>query len=97
MNRLLVCLLMVAGPVWAEDQPRKLEAATIIGDRELPKILYIVPWRPPEMSTIMGRPISLLDETLAPLDREEFKRRVEYYETLHTHKEETPHIEEGKQ
>jgi hypothetical protein len=32
----------------------------------------------------MGKPVnSLLDEVLAPLDREEFIRQVEYYDDLY--------------
>jgi hypothetical protein len=56
----------------------------ITGNQELPKVLYIVPWQKAEPGDLTGRPVNtLLDEVLAPLDREEFIRQVDYYEDLH--------------
>lgn len=61
-----------------------LERTEITGNRELPKVLYIVPWRKPDPGALMGRPVNtLLDEVLAPLDREEFIRQVDYYSDLY--------------
>ena len=56
----------------------------ITGNQELPKVLYIVPWQKAEPGDLTGRPVnSLLDEVLAPLDREEFIRQVDYYDDLY--------------
>ncbi len=61
----------------------------ITGNQELPKVLYIVPWKKSDPGDLMGRPANtLLDEVLAPLDREEFTRRVEYYYDLYGEEEE---------
>lgn len=61
-----------------------LTRTEITGNQELPKVLYIVPWRKADPGDLMGRPVnSLLDEVLAPLDREEFTRQVEYYDDLY--------------
>jgi len=55
----------------------------ITGNQELPKVLYIVPWQKSDPGDLMGRPVNtLLDEVLAPIDREEFVRQVEYYNDL---------------
>jgi hypothetical protein len=55
----------------------------ITGNSELPTVLYIVPWRKSNPGELMGRPVNtLLDEVLAPLDREEFIRQVDYYDDL---------------
>lgn len=55
----------------------------ITGNQELPKVLYIVPWQKSDPGNLLGRPVnSLLDEVLAPLDREEFIRQVDYYSDL---------------
>ncbi len=68
--------------VWAEDRV-ELEGTSIIGSRELPKILYIVPWKNPNPDSLIGRPVaSLLDEVLGALDRDVFRRQVEYYEFI---------------
>jgi hypothetical protein len=56
----------------------------ITGNQELPKVLYIVPWKKAQPGELTGRPVNtLLDEVLAPLDREEFTRQVDYYGELY--------------
>jgi hypothetical protein len=61
----------------------ELEATDVTGNSELPKVLYIVPWKPSELGDMAGRPVnSLLDEVLQPLDRDVFKRENRYYEAL---------------
>jgi len=62
----------------------ELGRTEITGNQELPKVLYIVPWKKSDPGDLMGRPVNtLLDEVLAPVDREEFLRQVEYYDDLH--------------
>jgi hypothetical protein len=57
-----------------------LGVATVTGDREQPKVMYIVPWKKSDIGDLSGKPMnSLLDEALAPVDRDEFKREVVYY------------------
>lgn len=57
--------------------------ATVTGDREQPKVMYIVPWKRSDIGDLSGKPMnSLLDEALAPVDRDEFKREVIYYEAV---------------
>ncbi len=56
----------------------------ITGNLELPKVLYIVPWQKSDPGDLLDRPLnSLLDEVLAPIDREEFIRQVDYYDDLY--------------
>jgi hypothetical protein len=61
----------------------ELDASQITGNRELPKVLYIVPWRGAELGDLVGRPVnSLLDEVLEPVDRDVFRRQNRYFEAL---------------
>jgi len=61
----------------------------ITGNQELPKVLYIVPWKKSDPGDLMGRPVNtLLDEVLAPIDRSEFIRQIDYYADLYGEKEE---------
>ena len=61
----------------------ELEATEITGNRELPKVLYIVPWKRSDLGELVGRPVnSLLDEVLEPLDRDVFQRENRYYNGL---------------
>jgi hypothetical protein len=70
----------------ADDQLDRidLEATSVTGNQELPKVLYIVPWKESGIGELTGKPVnSLLDEALAPLDREVFQRQVSYFEQLY--------------
>jgi hypothetical protein len=60
-----------------------LDASAITGNRELPKVMSIVPWKAAEPPGGPDRPLgSLIDELLAPLDRDEFRREINYYRDL---------------
>ena len=75
-----------AQPAPKEPQPAvpspdqaDLDRSQIIGNRELPKVTYIVPWKKPGAGDLTGRPlVSVLDEALSPLDREVFRRQTRY-------------------
>ncbi len=61
-----------------------LGTTSITGNQELPKVLYIVPWKKSDLGDLVGRPVNtLLDEVLEPVDPEVFQRQLEYYRTLH--------------
>src|SRR5712672_1687696 len=61
----------------------ELDATQITGNRELPNVMYIVPWKKPDLGEFAGRPPkSLLDEMLAPVDREVFRRQNRYFAAL---------------
>ncbi len=61
----------------------------ITGNQDVPKVLYIVPWKKSDPGELMGKPVnSLLDEVLAPIDRSEFIRQVDYYDDLYGEEEE---------
>jgi hypothetical protein len=63
----------------ASPDRAELDRTQIIGNRELPKVLYIVPWKKPIPGDLSGRPpVSVLDEALAPVDRDVFRRQVDY-------------------
>ena len=76
-----------AGPV-AIDR-LDLGTTSITGNQELPKVLYIVPWKQSDLGEIVGRPVNtLLDEVLAPVDPEVFERHLSYYESLYGERQE---------
>jgi len=75
---LLALLAAAALPAFAQDRA-DIDRTQIIGNRELPKVLYIVPWKKPLPGELTGRPpASVLDEALAPLDRDVFRRQLSY-------------------
>jgi hypothetical protein len=61
----------------------QLDATAITGNRELPKVMSIVPWKAAEPPAGPDRPMgSLIDEVLAPVDRDEFRREITYFRGL---------------
>ena len=81
MTRRLAALLTISclvAPAFGQDRA-EIDPTKIIGNRELPKVLYIVPWKKPLPGELAGRPpVSVVDEALAPVDRDVFKRQVRY-------------------
>ena len=77
----LLISLLLSLPAIAADQV-ELEGTSIIGNRELPKVLYIAPWKKPYMSEL-GRPVnSLINDTLAPIERDVMTRTIRYHDQL---------------
>jgi hypothetical protein len=65
-----------------------LGTTSITGNAELPKVLYIVPWKKSDLGDLVGRPVNtLLDEVLAPVDRAVFERHLSYYDSLYGERE----------
>jgi len=70
--------VVMGTPALAQDRA-DIDRTQIIGNRELPKVLYIVPWKKPLQGDLSGRPPGgVLDEALAPVDRDVFRRQVRY-------------------
>jgi hypothetical protein len=77
----------------AKSGPERLDLDTtsIRGNQELPKVLYILPWKEPGPAESAGRPLnSLVDEALAPVDREVFRRQMRYFDQLYSSAESKP-------
>ena len=74
----LLTIGCLVAPAFGQDRA-EIDPTKIIGNRELPKVLYIVPWKRPLPGDLAGRPpVSVVDEALAPIDRDVFRRQVRY-------------------
>ena len=74
----LLTIGCLVAPAFGQDRA-EIDPTKIIGNRELPKVLYIVPWKKPLPGDLAGRPpASVVDEALAPVDRDVFRRQVRY-------------------
>ena len=72
-----------SGPGMRPEDRIELDTTQISGNRELPKVMYVVPWRRADLGDLGGRPQkSLLDEALTPVDRDVFRRENRYYAAL---------------
>lgn len=68
----------------AGEERLEMEGMAVIGNQELPKALFIVPWKDPESAMAPDRPINtLIDEALQPVDPDVFRRKLQYYELVH--------------
>jgi hypothetical protein len=60
-----------------------LDTTQITGNKELPKVMYVVPWKHSDLGDLTGKPAnSLVDEILQPVDRDVFNREERYYHTV---------------
>lgn len=80
---LLVVLLLLGTQLHAAEDRLDMQGTEIIGNQELPKVLYIVPWKKSALPDLEAPPLqSLVSDALSPLERDEFRRQVRYYYQL---------------
>jgi len=75
----------VATPLPRESADQLLlDVTSIRGNQELPRVMYIVPWKDSGLGDVVGKPVnSLIDEVLAPVDRDVFRRQTKYFDQLY--------------
>lgn len=61
-------------------EAKELSGMSIVGNNETPKALYIVPWKGSEIGSGADITADLLNDAMAPVDREVFMRELQYYE-----------------
>ena len=84
ISSILFILLFTGLSIAHAEDKLNMQGTAIIGNQELPKVLYIVPWKKSEVPDMNQPPLeSLIDEALQPIDREVFQRQVNYYHALH--------------
>lgn len=81
---LLAVSLCVSAPVYAKKKAKKEEAKalsgiSIVGNKEAPKSLFIVPWKSSEIGVENSLSSSLLNEKMKPVDKEVFERELDFY------------------
>jgi len=66
-----------------DNEVKELSGISIIGNKEAPKSLYIVPWKNSEVGVRSSLTSGLLDESMRPIDKEVFMRELDFYELSH--------------
>ena len=78
-----MALLLVAGTAAgegpADNDDKLLSGMSIVGNDEAPKSLVIVPWKSSELGDTLDVSRGL-DDGRKPVDREVFKRQLDYYQ-----------------
>lgn len=76
---------LASSAVYAKKKPKKKEEAkalsgiSIVGNKEAPKSLFIVPWKSSELGVETSLSSSLLNEKMRPVDKEVFERELDFY------------------
>jgi len=92
-RKLVLCLFIFLFPAvmaLAQDvnkdkksDAKELSGMSIVGNDEAPKSLYIVPWKSSEIGVETSLDM-MLNEGDVPVDRDVFKRQLEFYQVSTT-------------
>jgi hypothetical protein len=78
-------------PAGKGDGVLALGASDITGNKELPKVMVIVPWKSPtDAGGVVAPTDSVMNEVLGPVDRGVFQRRIRYYGQINAAGERAP-------
>lgn len=81
MKTYIISLLVLITPFTSvAEEVKELSGISIIGNKEAPKSLYIVPWKNSQVGVETSLTSGLLDESSKLIDKEVFMRELEFYE-----------------
>jgi hypothetical protein len=86
LNIVLLWLMLhtvAIADVKVDSEVKELSGISIIGNKEAPKSLYIVPWQNSEVGVATSLSSGLLDDSMRPVDKEVFMRELDFYELSH--------------
>lgn len=84
-NLIIAVLLAMMSASSVAQERFELEGTRIFGNRELPQVLYIVPWQEAEDVTVTAPEFtSLIDRPLTTIDRMAFQRQAQYHQKIFT-------------
>ena len=76
---LLPLTLVAMSSLHAQDDVKELSGISIIGNKEAPKSLYIVPWKNSEVGVATSLSSGIYDESNKLIDKEVFMRELDFY------------------
>lgn len=80
---LIISAIAVAEDGRVDTEVKELSGISIIGNKEAPKSLYIVPWQNSEVGVATSLSSGLLDDSMRPVDKEVFLRELDFYNLSH--------------
>lgn len=63
----------------AQGDAKELSGISIVGNKEAPKSLFIVPWKSSEIGVETGLSSRLLNEQMQAVDKDVFERELDFY------------------
>jgi hypothetical protein len=79
MITILASLFLSTAVAEDKDKTKELSGISIMGNKEAPKSLFIVPWKSSELGDENMLSSSLLNEKMVPVDKEVFQRELDFY------------------
>jgi hypothetical protein len=76
----ITCFALIMPFPLAAEEVKELSGISIIGNKEAPKSLYIVPWKNSQVGVETSLNSGLLDDSNKLIDKEVFMRELEFYE-----------------
>lgn len=81
---LVITLALTTTALTQATEQLDMDGMAVIGNQELPKALFIVPWKDPEAGMAPDRPLNtLVDDALQPVDPDVFRRKLQYFDAVH--------------
>ena len=77
---IISCVALTISLGLAAEEVKELSGISIIGNKETPKSLYIVPWKNSQVGVETSLNSGLLDDSNRLIDKEVFMRELEFYE-----------------
>ena len=82
-SSLLLSIGLLVATVSQAEVRLDLDATSIIGNRELPRIVYLIAWRDAPEGDILEQSLDINhDNQMVPLDRDVFQRQISYHDLL---------------
>jgi len=67
----------------AGSEPKMVSGISIVGNKEAPKSLFIVPWKSSEIGVETSLKSGMMDDSMRPVDRDVFMREIDFYDIRH--------------
>ncbi len=77
---IITCVALMMPFSLVAEEVKELSGISIIGNKEAPKSLYIVPWKNSQVGVETSLNSGLLDDSNKLIDKEVFMRELEFYE-----------------
>lgn len=77
---IITCAVLIMSFSSIAEEVKELSGISIIGNKEAPKSLYIVPWKNSQVGVETSLTSGLFDESSKLIDKEVFTRELEFYE-----------------
>jgi len=74
---------MVLAAGGGTSEPKMISGISIVGNKEAPKSLFIVPWKSSEIGVETGLKSGMMDDSMRPVDKDVFMREIGFYDIRH--------------